>query len=66
MKIQIKYGNVYDSWCAIFQNRFQFYIIYAAFFHFPFSLFARIAFCTVQNTKDKLTFRKIENILYLS
>ena len=32
------------------------------FFHFALCLFAKIAFCAVQTTKDKLTFRKIENI----
>ena len=47
---------------AVFQNRFQLFIGHASFIHFVLCLFAKIAFCAVQNTKGKLTFRKIENI----
>ena len=33
-----------------------------SFFHFALCLFAKMAFCAVQTTKGKPTFRKIENI----
>ena len=60
--MQIICGNAYDSWCTVFQNRFQLFIGHAPFFHFVLCAFAKIAFCAVQNTKSKLTFRKIENM----
>ena len=47
---------------ALFQNRFQLFIGHASFFYFALCLFAKVAFSAVQNTKGKLTFRKIENI----
>ena len=56
------YCHAPDSWCTVFQNRFDLFIGHASFFHFALCLFAKIAFCAVQNTKGKLIFRKIENI----
>ena len=51
-KIQIIYGNAYDSRCTVFQNRFQLLIGHASFFHFPLRSFARIAFCAVDCQPD--------------
>ena len=62
IKLQIIYGNAHDSWCTVFQNRFQLFIGHASFFNFALCLFAKIVFVAVQNTKGKLTYRKIENI----
>ena len=61
-KMQIMYGNAHDNWCTVFQNCFQFFIGHASFFQFALCLFAKIVFRAVQNSKGKLTFRKIENI----
>ena len=61
-KVQIIYGNAYDSLFTVLQNRFQVFIGHASFFHFALCLFAKIVFCAVQNTNGKLTFRKIVNI----
>ena len=47
---------------AVFQNRFQLFIVHDPLFHFTLYFFAKIAFCAVQIPKGKLTFRKIETM----
>ena len=62
-KIQKMYSNVYDQLKRCFSKLYISVLIgHASYFHFPLCWFVKITFCAVQNTKDKLTFSKIENM----
>ena len=61
-KMQIMYGNAHDSWCIIFKPDFISSSCMLPSFILRRVCLPKITFFAVQITKDKLKFRKIENM----